>query len=81
MANNNWNATDAASLDKYLADHPKVVRELEARMPEIKTETVEGSAMSGARHAGALDLLNALRGMRSQGPEAEGAGFIDPSKD
>lgn len=81
MANNNWNANDAASLDKYLADHPRVIEELESRMPEIKTETVDGTAMSGARHAGAEDLLKALLGMRSQGPEAEGAGFIDPSKD
>lgn len=76
-----WTNQDAASLSKYVSEHPAFIRELENRMPEIKTESTDGAAMSGARHAGAIDILRAIDDMQGEQGDVKATPFIDAEKD
>lgn len=81
MPRENWNDQDAAGLSSYIAKHPKFLEELETRVPEIKTETTEGTAMSGARHAGAEDIIKAIKDMMGDQSDVRTTPFINPTQD
>lgn len=71
-----WTAQDAVRLHDYISRNPNFLEELKGRMPKIETSTVEGTAMSGARHAGAEDLMRALEEMQSEQADEAKSAFV-----
>lgn len=78
-----WNDGDAARLRQFVSINPDFLDELESRVPKIITDqTMEVAAMSGARHAGASDLVKAIKeDMQGIQSDVRSTPFIDPSKE
>jgi uncharacterized protein YigA (DUF484 family) len=77
----NWKSQDAAALHKYLSDHPEFLAELKSHAPQIKTTTVEETAMTGAKHSGAEDILAQIEDMRRSNIDPQGTQFIPAEQD